>query len=113
MSLRKKLLLLVTLSIGVSVGTVAWLLEARTGEQFRELEQERTDTLVAQFRQEFGREGTEITRGVEAIAGSESMLQMGLELSSANDPGGYLNAAQSYASAKRLDFFFSSRRRHT
>jgi len=104
MSLRKKLLLLVTLSIGVSVGTVAWLLEARTGEQFRQLEQERTATLVAQFRHEFDREGTEITRGVEAIAGSESMLQMGLELSSGTDPGGYLNAAQSYASAKRLDF---------
>jgi signal transduction histidine kinase len=104
MSLRKKLLLLVTLSIAISVGTVAWLLEARTGEQFRQVEQERTATLVAQFRHEFEREGTEITRGVEAIAGSESMLQMGLELSSGMDAGGYYTAAQSHASAQHLDF---------
>ena len=104
MSLRKKLLLLVTLSIAISVGTVAWLLEARTGEQFRQVEQERTATLVAQFRHEFDREGDEITRGVEAIAASESMLQMGLELSSGIDAGGYVNFAQSYASARHLDF---------
>ncbi len=104
MSLRKKLLLLVTLSIAISVGSVAWLLEARTGESFRQVEQERTATLVAQFRHEFDREGAEITRGVEAIAGSESMVQMGLELTSGVDPGGYYNAAQSYASAQHLDF---------
>jgi signal transduction histidine kinase len=104
MSLRKKLLLLVSLSIAISVGTVAWLLEARAGEQFRQVEQERTNTLVAQFRHEFDRQGADITRGVEAIAGSESMLQMGLELSSGIDPGGYLNAAKSHASVQNLDF---------
>jgi hypothetical protein len=104
MSLRKKLLLLVALSIAISVGTVAWLLEARAGEQFRQVEQERTATLVAQFRHEFDRQGAEITRGVEAIAGSESMLQMGLELSSGLDTGSHLNDAKSYASVQNLDF---------
>jgi two-component system nitrogen regulation sensor histidine kinase NtrY len=104
MSLRKKLLLLVTLSIAISVGAVAWLLEARTAESFRQVEQERTATLVSQFRHEFEREGAEITRGVEVIANSESMLQMGLELSLGIDPGGYVNTAQSYASVQHLDF---------
>jgi two-component system nitrogen regulation sensor histidine kinase NtrY len=104
MSLRKKLLLLVTLSIAVSVGTVTWLLEARTGEQFRQVEQESTATLVAQFRHEFERESDEIKREVEAVANTESMTQMGLELSSGADPGGYVNAAQSYKEAQQLDF---------
>ncbi|HXB20012.1 MAG TPA: HAMP domain-containing sensor histidine kinase [Candidatus Solibacter sp.] len=104
MSLRKKLLLLVTLSIAISVGAVAWLLEARTRESFRQVEQERTAALVGQFRHDFDREGSEVIRGVEAVANSESMLQMGLELSSGLDAGGYVNAAQSYASVQHLDF---------
>src|ERR1700694_3894141 len=104
MSLRKKLLLLVTLSITISVGAVAWLLEARTRESFRQGEQERTAALVGQFRHDFDREAAEIMRGVEAVANSESMLQMGLELSGGLDAGGYVNAAQSYASVQHLDF---------
>ena len=79
MSLRTKLLLLVTLSIAASVAAVAWLIEARTRKSFRQVNQERTSALVAQFRREFDREGEEITRGVEAIANSESMLEMALK----------------------------------
>jgi two-component system nitrogen regulation sensor histidine kinase NtrY len=104
MSLRTKLLLLVALSITASVGTVAWLIDRRAHEYFRQGEEERTNALVAQFRQEFDHEGGEITRGVDAIAASESMFRAVLELSDGGDPGVHVDDAANYAATQRLDF---------
>src|SRR5262249_37479544 len=80
-----------------------WLIEARTRRSFRQVNQERTAALVAQFRREFDREGEEIARAVAAIANSESMLEMALKLSSGGDSAGYDQAA-TYATAQHLDF---------
>ena len=104
MSLRTKLVLTITLCIAASVSAVAWLIEARTRESFRQVDQERTSALVAQFRREFDREGEQITRAIEAIANSESLLQMALALSGGGDSAGYVNAAGPFASAQHLDF---------
>ncbi|HET9182228.1 MAG TPA: ATP-binding protein [Candidatus Angelobacter sp.] len=104
MSLKTKLLLLITLGIAGSVGTVAFLIEERAHEAFRKIEQERTTTLVNQFHREFQHEGDEIIRGVESIAGSDSMLRSAMELSNGADVGEYVNETQSYAQAQRLDF---------
>src|SRR5215471_11433717 len=104
MSLKTKLLLLVTLSIAASVAAVAWLIEARTRKSFRQVNQERTTALVTQFRREFDREGEEIKRAVSAIAGSEVVQQMALRLSSGGDAADYLNQAATDAAAQHLDF---------
>jgi two-component system, NtrC family, nitrogen regulation sensor histidine kinase NtrY len=100
-SLKTKLLLLVTVSITASVGTVAWLIEERAHEAFRQVEQDRTATLVDQFRREFEHEGEEITRGVETIAGSDAMLRTLTELANGADAN-YEAAAD--AAAQRLNF---------
>ncbi|HEX5433615.1 MAG TPA: ATP-binding protein, partial [Candidatus Angelobacter sp.] len=71
---------------------------------FRKIEQERTTTLVNQFHREFQHEGDEIIRGVESIAGSDSMLRSAMELSNGADVGEYVNETQNYAQAQRLDF---------
>jgi two-component system, NtrC family, nitrogen regulation sensor histidine kinase NtrY len=104
LSLKTKLLLLVTLSITASVGSVAWLIETRAHEAFRQVEQERTATLVTQFRREFDHEGEEITRGVETIAGSDQMLRTTSELANGAEYATFLNEAAGYAAAQRLDF---------
>ncbi|MGC2697585.1 MAG: HAMP domain-containing sensor histidine kinase [Candidatus Angelobacter sp.] len=104
MSLKTKLLLLVTLSITASVGAVAWLIETRAHEAFRQVEQERTSTLVNQFRREFEHEGEEITRGVETIAGQDQMLRTTSELANGAEYANYVNEAAAYAAAQRLDF---------
>ncbi|HEY6308990.1 MAG TPA: ATP-binding protein [Candidatus Angelobacter sp.] len=104
MSLKTKLLLLVALSVAASVGAVAWLIEARTHETFRQIEQERTTALVNQFRREFEHEGDEITRGVDTIANSDSMLRLAIDLSNGSDYASHVNEAIGYASAQRLDF---------
>ena len=104
MALKTKLLLLVTLSITASVGAVAWLIETRAHEAFRKVEEDRTATLVNQFRREFEHEGEEITRGVETIAGSDQVLRTTSELANGAEYANYVNEAVSYAAAQRLDF---------
>jgi len=104
MSLRTKLLLLVSIAIAASVGAVAWLIESQTRESFRQLDQDRTSTLVEQFRHEFDREAADITRGVESVAASETMLQMALDLSNSADSSAYVHAAAPFASTHHLDF---------
>ena len=104
MSLKTKLLLLVTLSITASVGAVAWLIEERAHEAFRQVEQERTSALVNQFRREFEHEGEEITRAVEAIAGSDEIQRTVTELANGAEYANYVNAAAANAASQQLDF---------
>lgn len=102
--MTSKLLLTVTLSIVASVGAVAWLIEARTRESFRQVDQDRTSALVSQFRKEFDRERDDITRGVEAIAASDSMYQMALRLSSSSDADDFFDLAGEYSKAQNFTF---------
>ena len=104
MSLKTKLLLLIAIGIAGSVGTVALLIEERTHQAFRQVEQERTASLVGQFRREFEHEGDEILHGVETIANSDSMLRTAMELTNGADVAAFVNEAQTYAQAQRLDF---------
>jgi two-component system, NtrC family, nitrogen regulation sensor histidine kinase NtrY len=104
MSLRTKLLLLVTLGIAASVGAVAWLIEARTRQWFRQVNQQRTEALVAQFHREFEREADEITSAVSVIAHSESVQGMALKLSAGGDSAPYINLASETATVQHLDF---------
>jgi signal transduction histidine kinase len=92
------------MGIAASVGAVAWLIEERAHEAFRQVEQERTGGLVSQFRREFEHEGDEIIRGVETIANSDSMLRMTTEITNGADFANYMNEAAGYAAAQRLDF---------
>ncbi|MGH9565047.1 MAG: hypothetical protein ACRD4I_03595, partial [Candidatus Angelobacter sp.] len=93
MSLRAELLLLVAIGIPASVGTVAFLIEERAHEAFRQIEQERTATLVNQFRREFDHEGQDIVHAVEGIAGSDSMQRDVMELSNGADVANFVNEA--------------------
>jgi two-component system, NtrC family, nitrogen regulation sensor histidine kinase NtrY len=103
-SLKTKLLLLVTVSITASVGAVAWLIEERAHEAFRQVEQDRTTALMNQFRSEFLHEGEEITRGVEAIAGSDAMLRAVTEMANGAEYANYVTQAATDAATQRLDF---------
>jgi signal transduction histidine kinase len=103
-SLKTKLLLLVAIGIAASVGTVAFLIEDRAHEAFRRVEQERTAALVGQFHREFEHEGDEIIHGVETLANSDAMLRTAMELSNGADVAAFVNEAQNYAQAQRLDF---------
>ena len=104
MSLRLKLLLLVAIGIGASVASVAFLIEERAHEAFRRIEQERTSTLINQFRREFDHEGEDIVHAVEVIANSDAMERDAMELNNGADVANFMNETAPYAQAQRLDF---------
>jgi signal transduction histidine kinase len=91
MMFRRKLLAVFALTVFLSVAAVAWL--------------ERTAALVTQFRHEFNRQGEEVGRKVEAIAGSDAVSRMTLALNRAPaDSGPFFELARSTAERDRLDF---------
>ena len=105
MSFRRKLLLMVTLTVFVAVAAVAWTVSVITRRAFEQSEQERTRALVAQFHREFNRRGQEVASRVEAIAGSDAATRMALDLSrQPGNTGAYVNEAAAEAKAQQLDF---------
>ena len=105
MMFRRKLLAVFALTVFLSVAGVAWLVSEVTRRAFVQSDDERTAALLTQFRREFNRQGDEIERRVEAIAGSEAVNRMALALSRTPvDSGPYFELAKSTAQSNQLDF---------
>jgi two-component system nitrogen regulation sensor histidine kinase NtrY len=105
MTFRRKLLLVFALTVFLSVAAVTLLVSAVTRRAFDHTEDERTAALVTQFRREFNRQGEEVVRRVEAIAGSEAASRMAMALNRAPaDSGPYFESAKTNAENSRLDF---------
>jgi signal transduction histidine kinase len=105
MMFRRKLLAVFALTVFLSVAAVAWLVSEVTRRAFVRSDDERTAALVTQFRHEFNRQGEEVGRKVEAIAGSDAVSRMALALNRAPaDSGPFFELAKSTAERDRLDF---------
>ena len=105
MSFRRKLLLVFSVSVALSVAAVAWLVQEVTRKAFEETENQRTSQLVGQFQREFNRQGEEVTRRVENIAASETVNRMGAALNGTSaDSAEYFDLARSLAESHQLDF---------
>jgi len=105
MMFRRKLLAVFALTVFLSVAAVAWLVSEVTRRAFVRSDDERTAALVTQFRHEFNRQGEEVGRKVEAIAGSDAVSHMTLALNRAPaDSGPFFELAKSTAERDRLDF---------
>ncbi len=105
MIFRRKLLAVFALTVFLSVAAVAWLVSEVTRRAFVRSDDERTAGLVTQFRHEFNRQGDEVERRVESIAGSEALNRMTLALShTPADSGPFFELAKSTAENSQLDF---------
>jgi two-component system, NtrC family, nitrogen regulation sensor histidine kinase NtrY len=105
MSFRRKLLLVFSLTVAVSVAAVAWLVLEVTRKAFEKTENQRTSQLVTQFQREFNRQADEITQRVENIAVSDAVNRMTLGLSgTSTDSAEYFDLAHSLAESHQLDF---------
>ena len=105
MSFRRKLLLMFSLAVALSVAAVTWTVSAMARRALEQSDDRRTAALVSQFRGEFHRRGEEVVRLVEAVAASESAARMALSLSRESpDYGAYLNQAKALAETEQLDF---------
>jgi two-component system nitrogen regulation sensor histidine kinase NtrY len=105
MSFRAKLLAFFTLTIVGAVTLVAWGISVHTRRAFGEFDRQRTEALVAQFRQEYAQRGKEIVHRVQGIADAEATLRMAMDLSRPGaDASQYYNDARGIAETQQLDF---------
>jgi signal transduction histidine kinase len=119
MSFRQKLLLLFALTILVCVAVISVSIYSTMRQSFEQANQDRANSVAAQFRSEFQRRGEDVARKVESIAASETAQRIALEInrgSSAPNPGatsagsgssdnsGYLTDAHTLAAQQQLDF---------
>jgi len=102
---RRKLLAVFTLTVALSVGAVAWLVQAVTRNAFDKTESERTAALVKQFQREFDRRGDDVARRVEGIAVSDAVSRMATTLrGTPADSVEYFDLSRSMAETQQLDF---------
>lgn len=105
MTFRRKLLLVFSVSVALSVAAVAWLVQEVTRKAFEKNENQRTSQFVRQFQQEFNRQGEDVTRRVENIAASDTVNRMAAALSGTSaDSTEYFDLARSLAESYQLDF---------
>jgi len=105
MSFRTKVLLIVVITVIASVSVVAYGVTYYTRTAFEEMDQQRTNALVAQFKKEFEQQGKEVGRQVENIANSEATLRMALDLARPNaDQSLYVHDATGAAQDHGLDY---------
>jgi two-component system nitrogen regulation sensor histidine kinase NtrY len=105
MSFRTKLFLIFLITVLASVSLVAYGVTHYTQAAFEEMDAQRTEALVAQFKKEFAQRGEEVVHQVENIANAEITLRMALDLARPNaDPSLYVHDATGAAQDHGLDF---------
>lgn len=105
MSFRNKIFLSITATVIIAVWVVAGAVSAMVTKSFERRDTQRTSTLVSQFRQEFERRGGEVARRIEAVANSDTVQRIAVDLSSPQpDTAQYYSVAQTLAKEQSLDF---------
>ena len=105
MRFRTKLLLVVLLTIFASVSVVAYGVWYYTRSAFEEMDKERTDALVEQFKKEFAQRGEEIARQAKNIAEANMTEKMAIDVSHPNsDLSIYFRDANGAAQDHSLDY---------
>ncbi|HYL37238.1 MAG TPA: ATP-binding protein [Bryobacteraceae bacterium] len=105
MSFRTKVLLSITATVVIAVWIVAAVVSTLVTRSFERSDAQRTSALVAQFRREFDRRGAEVARRVEAVASSDAIERIAVNLSGAQpDANQYFDQAQALAREQSLSF---------
>jgi signal transduction histidine kinase len=105
LSFRTKIFLSITATVVVAVWIVAGVVSTLVTKSFERRDEQRTATLVAQFHGEFNRRGVEVARRLDAIASSDEIARIAVDLGSPqSDAGRYYDQAQILAREQSLDF---------
>ncbi len=105
MSFRKKLLLIFALTVLLCVVVISASLWSSMQRSFDRANDDRAKAVAAQFRSEFQRRGEDVVRKVEAVAASDSVQRIALEVNrGASDSASYVGEARSLAAQQHLDF---------
>jgi two-component system nitrogen regulation sensor histidine kinase NtrY len=104
-SFRTKVLLSITTTVVISVWIVASVVSTLVTNSFERQDSQRTAALVSQFRGEFDRRSAEVARRVDAIANSEAVQRLAVNLGASKiDMAQYYDAAQTLAKEQSLNF---------
>jgi two-component system nitrogen regulation sensor histidine kinase NtrY len=105
MSFRTKLFWVFLITVLASVSLVAYGVTHYTRAAFEQMDTQRTEALVTQFKREYAQRGEEVLQEVKNIAGAELSIRMALDLSRSNsDPSLYVHDARGAAQDHGLDF---------
>jgi two-component system, NtrC family, nitrogen regulation sensor histidine kinase NtrY len=100
-SFRTKVFLSIAATAVLSVWIVAAVVSTLVTQSFEHRDAQRTAALVDQFQREFDRRGVEVARRIEAVANSDEVQRLALNLS---DTSAYFTQAQALAQEQSLDF---------
>jgi signal transduction histidine kinase len=107
-SFRTKVFLSITGTVVLAVWIVAAVVSTLVSQSFERRDAQRTAAVVGQMQREFNRRGADVARRVEAVADSDDVQRLAVNL--AGPAGGqpdtsqYFAAAQMLAQAQSLDF---------
>jgi two-component system, NtrC family, nitrogen regulation sensor histidine kinase NtrY len=105
MSFRTKVFLIFLITVLASVSLVAYGVTHYTQRAFEQMDAQRTEALVAQFKKEFAQRGEMVVQQVENITNADITVRMVLDLARPNaDASLYLHDANGAAQTHNLDF---------
>ncbi|HUJ51185.1 MAG TPA: ATP-binding protein [Bryobacteraceae bacterium] len=105
MSFRIKVFLSITVTVLIAVWVVAAVVSALVTNSFERREAQRTAALVAEFQREFDRRGQEVARRIDAIANSDTVQRMAVNLAGPQpDASRYVDEAPALAREQSLNF---------
>ena len=98
MSFRTKVFLSITATVLIAVWVVAAVVSSLVTDSFERRDEQRTSALVSEFRREFDRRGQEVTRRIEAIANSDAVQRIAVDLAGSQpDTSRFVDDAQALA----------------
>jgi signal transduction histidine kinase len=104
MSLRQKLLLLLSLTVAAAVVAVSWTVLVRIKRVFSQRDQQDTALVINQFQREFQHHSAEVSTAVDRLAATEHVRAMAFEIVQSGDSAPFLTEAQTLAQQAQLDF---------
>jgi signal transduction histidine kinase len=105
MSFRNKIFLIFLVTVLASVSLVAYGVTHYAQRTYEQMDSQRTEALVAQFKKEFAQRGEMVVQQVENITNADVTVRMVLDLARPNaDSSLYLHDANGAAQTHNLDF---------
>ncbi len=101
MSFRTKIFLSITGTVVLAVWIVAAVVSTLVTQSFERRDAQRTASLVNQLQREFDRRGKDVARRVEAVADSDAVQRLAVNLVG-QAAGGQFDASQSFTEAQTL-----------
>jgi two-component system nitrogen regulation sensor histidine kinase NtrY len=105
LSFRTKVFLSIAGTVVMAVWIVAGVVSALVTNSFERQDAQRTASTISQFQHEFDRRSAEVARRVEAIANSDAVQVLAVNLGASNlDTARYYDLAQALAKEQSLNF---------